>query len=218
MNPDPGPDAFRLLVESWLTGFGVSRQVPVRRSGAMTEVEVGAEGRRLELVLVEPDDALMGATMARLVGTSDVWSTVLTRGPRARDLPTGVAAVLTDEVLMVADLRADPEPRAGHLRRELVVDGDRAVVRLLAGDEVAARGQVAVVGRDAIFDRILTEEAFRRQGLGTAVMGALAGWAVTRGARRGILAASADGQGLYRTLDWEAAGAMLTVAGTGPTS
>ena len=101
---------------------------------------------------------------------------------------------------------------------ELTADGDRAFARFLDGDVVAAEGQVGVVGRDAVFDRIGADAAYRRRGLGTVVMGALTRWAMAQGCRRGILAASRDGQELYGRLGWSAAGAMLTVAasrGTG---
>lgn len=217
VNAAPPPTPLPALVDLWLTGFGVSRQVPVRR-GEVTEaieVEVGGQERRLELVLVEPDRELVRRTLDRLIGTSDVWSTIFTAEPRTWDLPPGVGAVLTDEQLMVTDLTdlVHTMPAAPSVGRvELAPDGDRAFVRVLDGDAVAAQGQVGVVGGDAVFDRVGTDAAYRRRGLGTVVMGALTGWAVTQGCRRGILAASRDGQELYGRLGWSPVGAMLTVA------
>ncbi|CAN5175642.1 hypothetical protein BH09ACT12_BH09ACT12_28640 [soil metagenome] len=214
MIPQPGPGPLAALVDTWLTGFGVSRQVPVRRDGAVTEVEVGAEERRLELVLVDPDEALVASTLARLVGTTDVWSTIFTPEPRGWELPPGVTEQLTGERLMVTSLIGTAADRIAPAvgRIDLTVDGDRAFVRILDDDVVAARGQVGLVGTDAVFDRIETGHAYRRRGLGTVVMGALAGWALTQGADRGILAASPDGQALYGHLGWRPVAAMVTCA------
>lgn len=213
----PSAEPLPALVEVWLTGFGVSRRVPVRRYGALTEVEVGSQDRRLELVLVDPDDTLLSNTLTRLVGSTDIWSTIFSPEVRCWALPTGVSEMLTDEVLMERALDAPGEQAPTVGRVELTVDGDRAFVAVHDGDVVAARGQVSVVGPDAVFDRIGTEVAYRRRGLGTVVMAALTAWALTQGAERGLLAGSADGQALYAGLGWQAVGAMLTVAGTAPT-
>lgn len=216
-------DQLHTVVELWLAGFGRSRRVPVRRIGAVAEVEVGGEERRQELVLVEPDEILLGNTLDRVLATTDVWSTVFTREVRLWQLPPGIIERLTDEVLMTVDLRVNasrdvargPGPSLG--RVDLVVEGDRALVQVLVHghDDVvlAAHGQVAVVSGEAVFDRIRTEDDYRRRGLGTVVMDALTHWAVAQGATRGLLAASADGQGLYRAMGWRSAAAMRTFSG-----
>lgn len=216
LQPQTRADAESLTerVDIWLTGFAESRRVPVRRTGAVTEVEVGATERRLELVLVEPDDALLDSTLARLIGTTDVWSTVFTAAPRAWVLPAGVQEQLTGEMLMTTTLAAARVPTPAVGRLELEPDGDRALVRVVDDESHAAHGQVAVVGNDAIFDRIGTESDYRRRGLGTVVMQCLTAWALEQGAARGILAASPDGQALYAPLGWKPAGAMVTLSGT----
>ncbi len=200
------------LVATWVAGFGVSRRVPVRRAGAVTEVEVGGESRRLELVVVEPDEAVLSVLFSRLLVANDVWATIFSTVDTRRDLPPGVTARLTGERLMTVALApaAHPTPAVGQV--VLDADGDRALVEVRDGDVVAAQGQAALVGTDAIFDRIATHDSYRRRGLGTVVMSALSGWALQRGAERGILAASLDGQALYARLGWEPAGAMLTLA------
>jgi GNAT superfamily N-acetyltransferase len=212
----PAPEPFADLAQTWLTGFGRSRQVAVRRAGPVTEVEVGGTERRLELVLVEPDDALVATTLTRVRSSDDVWCTVLTAAPRRRALPAGIVEQLTDEQLMTVGLegRTPDAPAVG--RVELDDDGLRALVRVVDGDRTAAEGQVALVGTDAVLDRIRTADAYRRRGLGTVVMHALEAWAVDRGATRGLLAASVEGQALYARLGWGPAGSMLTLAAARP--
>ncbi|HYH76515.1 MAG TPA: GNAT family N-acetyltransferase, partial [Arthrobacter sp.] len=75
-----------------------------------------------------------------------------------------------------------------------------AVVR--SGDDVAASGRVFVVGDTAVFDKIVTEPAFQRRGLGSFIMKALAAQAFEHDVESGLLLASRDGQKLYSHLGW----------------
>ncbi len=70
-------------------------------------------------------------------------------------------------------------------------------------DELAARGQMVVVGNDVVVDMVWTEPEHRRRGLGRAVMSRLAEEAQKVGATRGLLAASVEGRQLYNSIGWE---------------
>ncbi|MFJ6752238.1 MULTISPECIES: GNAT family N-acetyltransferase [unclassified Streptomyces] len=70
--------------------------------------------------------------------------------------------------------------------------------------ERAAAGQLAVLGEFAVVDRVVTEEAHRRRGLGAFVMRALAAHAASEGASLGVLGATDEGRALYETLGWKA--------------
>lgn len=71
-----------------------------------------------------------------------------------------------------------------------------------AGDTLAASGQVFVVKGTAVFDKIVTEPAFQRRGLGSFIMKALAAQAYAHDVEDGLLLASLDGQKLYSHLGW----------------
>ncbi len=75
-----------------------------------------------------------------------------------------------------------------------------AVVR--SDETLAASGRVFVVGQTAVFDKIVTEQAFQRRGLGTFIMKALAAQAFEHDVENGLLLASLDGQKLYSHLGW----------------
>jgi ribosomal protein S18 acetylase RimI-like enzyme len=79
-----------------------------------------------------------------------------------------------------------------------------------ADGQEAARGMMAVVGTDAVMHDIHTDPAYRRQGLGSVVMGALAHRAIERGATTGLLMATTEGAALYRNLGWVPQATMLT--------
>lgn len=205
---------FRDLVDRWLAGFCASRGVAMRRDGAVVEVDVAAESRRLEYVLVEPDPALVVATAEQLVGTTDVWLSTLSRVRARYNLPGTVVVRDDDETLMTLDLAGfEPTPTP---RVVVEPDGDRAFATVTSDGVVAAMGQVAVVGTDAVVDRVRTEEAFQRQGLGSELMTALTAWAVGRGATLGILAASLEGHALYARLGWRVDGALQTISAAHP--
>jgi GNAT superfamily N-acetyltransferase len=93
------------------------------------------------------------------------------------------------------------KPRVSELcEAGLPLIGRHCVARVMINDVVAASGRMAVAGTDAVADRVETDPAYRRRGLGRAVMDALVAGAVEMGATRGVLGASSDGRALYRTL------------------
>lgn len=79
----------------------------------------------------------------------------------------------------------------------------RAQVRVLAPDgALAASGHLALGERRAIYDRIGTEPAHQRRGLGSAVMRALQALAHANGRHAGVLVATTQGRALYQSLGW----------------
>ncbi|MFE1171920.1 GNAT family N-acetyltransferase [Streptomyces sp. NPDC058773] len=67
----------------------------------------------------------------------------------------------------------------------------------------AAKGQMAALGEAVVVDRVVTERAHRRRGLGAFVIRALADRALEEGAVLGVLGATAAGHALYETLGWK---------------
>ncbi|GAA1878304.1 hypothetical protein GCM10009753_01800 [Streptantibioticus ferralitis] len=107
--------------------------------------------------------------------------------------------------LMAAELRAtDPVPPGGYTPS--VQTRDRVVyVRVHdAAGELAAKGQMALLGQATVVDCVTTEAAHRRRGLGAFVMRTLADHAVAEGATLGVLGATDEGRALYETLGWKA--------------
>jgi len=92
-----------------------------------------------------------------------------------------------------------------------------AAATVMAGRHVAAGGRVVTVGDVAVFDRIVTEPAHQRRGLGAMVMAALGQAALERGARRAVLVATRDGRRLYETLGWRLHALYTSAVILGPT-
>lgn len=110
--------------------------------------------------------------------------------------------VVKPETFMRRSLAGHPAPEPPDGYAVEVIRADVIEVRILRDGEEAASGLIAVVGEDAVPHRIQTAPEHRRRGLGSVVMGVLAGEAVKAGATSGLLFATEDGLHLYRELGW----------------
>ena len=93
----------------------------------------------------------------------------------------------------------------------------RAHIEVRAADgELAAAGHLALDERFAIYDRIVTEPAHQRRGLGRAVMHALQALARAHGRHANVLVATAQGRALYESLGWRLHAPWATAVIPGP--
>jgi GNAT superfamily N-acetyltransferase len=103
------------------------------------------------------------------------------------------------------------EPPPGYTVR-LVETDHKLQIDIEAPDgSPAATGRCGLADNTATFDRIVTEEAHRRRGLGSVVMARLAAAALARGVERGALIATPDGRALYHILGWTEVGEVTSV-------
>ncbi|MEU0532228.1 GNAT family N-acetyltransferase [Amycolatopsis tolypomycina] len=185
------------ILTAWVRGWAVSRATapPVAEPDGY-RVDVGLPGHRVRYLLrsasavparartaAAPGTWLKtcGARSAVLAGLTEVWRAGETEYLMAFEGPLPPAEV--------------PPPYS------VAVSGEGPVweVAVSSGDAPAARGQVAVAGGVAVFDKIETEPEHRRRGLGRVVMHRLAAAA---GTPSSVLLASAAGRGLYTSLGW----------------
>lgn len=96
----------------------------------------------------------------------------------------------------------DPRPPDEIFRLRHTREPNCRRVRVTADGEEAARGSVARHNSYAVYDRIVTQEKYRRRGLGTFVMRALTADILEEDVETGLLMASADGRHLYQHLGW----------------
>ncbi len=209
----------RDLVLRWVRTWADLRRLRLEEVDGWPLIHVGAASRDTEIVCVDPGrDAF--EHLARHVATQErEMLTVFARDLaeyQAPPLPPGVRVDRDDEVFMTATLTPSVAPLPESYRPRWDVDGPRATYTVELGEAVAAEGSVGVVGWDAVFDVIETSPGHRRRGLARHVMGELTTWAVDHGATTGLLAASADGAGLYASLGWESRLAMWSLMSARP--
>jgi GNAT superfamily N-acetyltransferase len=201
------------LVRRWRAAWCLARGwTSVTEDDGVIVVRIDKPGRTVEYLVPDADahpERVDRAAALAAAADGTAWVTLATEQPAARGEQLGAAGLTLEPVtesMMTTELADHPvrPPREGyvvHLERR----GEVVRVRLTpegSPEETAASGWAAVVGTDAVADRIETAEEHRRKGLGTAVMSALASEAVRMGAKHGILVASAAGRALYETLGW----------------
>ncbi|MEU0315053.1 GNAT family N-acetyltransferase [Nocardioides sp. NPDC006273] len=195
------------LVSRWARGWAYSRGFP--RPEAVpggVRIDVGEPGRRVEWVATDAPETLAGLVdTAR--ATPEAWLSVVTDSPGSVRpwFAEGGLQADGEEALMSIDLAAhgSRELPEGY-RAEVAREGGVIFVTVRSGEAVAATGRVAVIGADAVADRIQTDPEHRRRGLGGAVMARLVSAAREAGAVRGLLVASEMGEPLYARLGWHA--------------
>ncbi|HEY8877468.1 MAG TPA: GNAT family N-acetyltransferase [Roseateles sp.] len=201
-SPSPGATPDELL-PAWGRGWAASRGTaePVPLGSGAWRIQVGLPGHRRR-------DLLPAWPIARLRDWADsitapgAWIKALA-DPAELQLPTAWQIHAT-EYLMSTDL-ADPTlpALAPGYRAERAGRGAVLECRVLAADgQTAARAQLGLAGRYAVFDQVVTEPAHRRLGLGRQAMALLAEAARAQGADTGLLVATEDGRALYTALGW----------------
>ncbi len=195
------------LVRIWVAGWAVSRRTPppVKKPwGFYIEVADNPDevGRH---VLPEAEESFVRSAAAtvsaprirlKMPAEPEKIEPWLSRG--------WVVAREESGHLMALDLMATYPVAPEGYTTTVETAGTVTCVRVLdAAGEQAAKGQMAAVGDAVVMDRVVTEEAYRRRGLGNVVMRKLADRALEEGAALGVLGATDAGRALYETLGWK---------------
>jgi GNAT superfamily N-acetyltransferase len=200
-------DAEHDIFTAWIRGWALTREVapPIAHADGF-RIDVGLPRQAARYVFPHPCAALreLGGAVTqpwvflKACATSDELHARLP----ARWQPEPDGFMMTCDDAPFPGSGALPPGYALH-----VDDGGtatrRAHVRVLADDgAVAAEGHLALDTRLAIYDRIGTDPAHRRRGLGVAVMHALQSLARAHGRHAGVLVATPMGRTLYESLGW----------------
>jgi len=193
------------VVEAWARGWSLARGTPAperTKYGVRIEVGLAQQRARHILPIVVPE------TLRELADSIRVpW--VFIKACAASDqvrcaLPTGWT-VQAPNFLMTREIAPGPAQVAcpdSYSVTCVVHDGRVVTVEVRSGSHVAASGRMALDGQVGVFDQVVTDEAHRRRGLGSLVMGWLIESAARMGAGKGVLVATEDGLKLYTALGW----------------
>ncbi|WP_112244163.1 GNAT family N-acetyltransferase [Kribbella monticola] len=183
-----------MLVKAWAEGWAIARGTPAPVEVAEGyRIDVGLPGHVVRYVLPAHAPALA----ARLT-TPGTWLKICDAAPSLDER----WQVQAPEYLMTAQLTTEPPASRPEYQLQLTQTGSVLDVVVRSQGELAARGKAALAGEHAVIDQVVTEPGHRRRGLGTTVMRALSQAARHRGARTGVLVATADGRALYHGLGW----------------
>ncbi|WP_143309079.1 GNAT family N-acetyltransferase [Chitinophaga vietnamensis] len=193
------------ILETWVKGWSMAREVPPPEPfGDGFRTEVGWPGIKTRYVF--PACTPMVRELAATIDAPHIFLKVCAPVEEvAAILP---AAWKLEAPAFMMSCPHGMHPAKHHLLPQYHVDVNKhaavPLVRILtARGEEAAVGRVALVDGYAIYDRIETHPDHRRRGLGSVIMKTLEAVAKGRGARKGLLVATAQGRELYHSLGWE---------------
>ena len=190
------------LLRGWLAARSIARDLPqpVSEHGGL-RVETGLPNEIRRFVFAEPHSAI--SELAQTIFAPNIFIKLCGTGEQLLALVPPRWWLQDPSYLMTYDGPCGARRALGAAYRlEMTNERNVTSVRILDNDgALAASGYAAEYGGAFVYDRIVTEEAHRRQGLGRAVMAAL-GSARRSSASQQVLVATEDGRALYSSLGW----------------
>jgi len=217
---EPTPPHLEIFT-AWNRGWAITREVPPpvpHADGLRIEVGLPRQVRRYVFPRLSQAVHELGETVSqpwvllKACATTEELRALLPARWQMQDehyLMTCVDVPFAGSSALASGYMMQIDDDAGHT--------GRAHVAVHADDgSLAAAGHLALDERFAIYDRIVTEPAHQRRGLGRAVMHALQAIARAHGRRANVLVATAQGRALYESLGWRLQSPWATAVIPGP--
>ncbi|MFH8258844.1 GNAT family N-acetyltransferase [Streptomyces roseolus] len=189
----------------WVEGWAVARRAPRPVDVPWgLRIDVGQPAQTVRHVLFDADAATARALIGSITEPTTCVKAFLTLDAMRPWFPPAWEPVAPC-FLMAVDLRPAPvRTPDGYTAAVETADGVVSVRVLGADGRLAASGFAGLTDTACVYDRIVTEPAHRRRGLGTVVMGLLTDAALAAGVTGGVLGATVQGRALYEKLGWKA--------------
>jgi len=207
MMPAPTTDIALDIFTAWIRGWAITREVapPVAHRDGF-RIDVGLPRQAARYVFPRPSPTL--SELGESLRQPWVFLKACATTEELRALLPAPWQMQPDGFMMTCDSTRFSGSGALAPGYALHLDDDvvrtrRAHVRVVAPNgDLAASGHIVLTQGRAIYDRIVTEPAHQRRGLGSALMHALQGLAHAHGRPSGVLVATPDGRRLYESLGW----------------
>ncbi|MBO1267619.1 GNAT family N-acetyltransferase [Arthrobacter cavernae] len=198
------------LLEVWVAGWSGCRGYETRNEGRFPAALRADKTGDWEYFAHDPSDGEFAELAAKTSEAPTRILTVLTNDVARYSFLAGqhgLHVTSASQTMMIVDMETQDseDPWLHDDDLELATSEANGVHHAVvhSGEQVAASGRVYVVKGTAVFDKIVTEPAFQRRGLGSFIMKALAAQAFEHDVQNGLLLASLDGQKLYSHLGWK---------------
>lgn len=190
------------LLEAWLTGRSLARGLPLplaTQGGFRIETDSDTELRRW----IFPADSSAIADLAPTISSTrePIKACVATAILSAR-LPASWSVTDSGSFMQMAVPVPEVSLPKGFVAQQLEAGASGEVRIRRDNGDLAAHGYWGQGSNAFVYDRITVEPAYRRRGLGTALMG-LIGRHCRDASLPRLLVATAQGRLLYRALGWE---------------
>ena len=193
MNPE--------LLGAWLSARSIARglPLPVLDHGGW-RVDTGLPDELRRHVFAAPDQAI--SMLASTIGSPHILIKLCGTGEQLLRLLPPRWQLLQDRFFMTHEGSLAAQNLPAGYRLDVATTNALSVAHIRADDgSIAASGHAVEVGGVFVFDRIVTEPAHQRRGLGRAIMAALGARQGASSARR-VLVATEEGLNLYKSLGW----------------
>ena len=209
------------LLKGWLTARSIVRALPLpvpEHGGWSVDAGLPAEQKRYVFASPHPAIQALAATIKathifiKICGTGEQLQALLPAGWQLQS-PNYLMTLATDKQALRPALPALPTLPAGYqfeleeLQETSKADTTNALagimVRIKAADgSLAASGYAVEHEGYFIYDRIVTDAAHQRRGLGRALMAALGATRQSAQSQQ-VLVATEEGRALYTSLGWD---------------
>lgn len=207
------------LLEVWVAGWAGCRGYQTATEGRFPSVLRSETSGEWEYFASDPTDEEFAVLAAKTAEVPARGLTILTNDSgryAALAGHHGLNVTSDTQTMMIVDMETqdaeDPWLSDDDLALTTSTEDGVHYAEVRSGETLAASGRVFVVGDTAIFDKIITEPAFQRRGLGSFIMRALAAQAFEHDVQNGLLLASVDGQKLYSHLGWSTVSRVLMLS------
>jgi GNAT superfamily N-acetyltransferase len=190
------------LVAAWLAGRSLSRglPLPVQDHGGL-RVDSGEPEERCRYVFAAPAEGLR--CLGEAIREPFVAIKLCRSGDELMRLLPARWALASDHCMMVCGAPPPPSPVPAGYTLALEADGAAMLATLRdTAQAPVASGRAVEHGGAFVLDQIRTDEAHRRRGLASAVVGALLARRRSP-ASRPVLTATEEGRALYLRLGWQ---------------
>ncbi|MFD5276249.1 GNAT family N-acetyltransferase [Pseudarthrobacter sp. NPDC058362] len=219
MSPETMVEDITGLLEVWVAGWAGCRGYQTAKEGRFPSALRSDTTGEWEYFASDPADDEFAALAAKTAEVPARGLTILTNDPAryaALAARHGLNVTSDTQTMMIVDMETqdaeDPWLSDDDLALTATTENGVHFAEVRSGDTLAASGRVFVVGETAVFDKIITEPAFQRRGLGSFIMRALAAQAFEHDVQSGLLLASVDGQKLYSHLGWNTVSRVLMLS------
>lgn len=194
------------LIARWADAWAISRgaAMPVARDGGLY-IHVGQPDQigRYLFARLDPDAI---CPLAASVDRPLLYLKVCAKADAVRPLLPPGWEIAAPGYMMTAPLSVmldRPSAVSAEFEMRITCDDSITFAHIFdAAGEEAARGRIVAVDGLIVFDRIHTADQYRRRGLGSAIMRALAAEARQSGVEDAMLCATPAGRELYTSLGW----------------
>jgi GNAT superfamily N-acetyltransferase len=192
------------LIATWLKGWALAHETPLPTPcGHGWRVKVGLPDQKARYVFAAPEPAFW--QLAETITEPFVYLKVCAAHNNIRHLfPARWATEHRGFIMILEGALSSIRPLPDGYRLVLIDRPAGMTCIIYAPDETeAACGSVVIADGMAVYDRIRTQTAHQRRGLGGLVMATLQQAAYERGRERDMLCATDAGRALYETLGWK---------------